>query len=640
MYRILIILLFLMSASLWAQDYSSTSKKAIKHFEMANEFFKQKQDKQAEEFLRKAIAEDGNFYEAWFMLAQIYMDNHKGDKAAEYYLNGLEADPEKNRNNYLKLADLEYSIGLYSEAAKHLEKWYSFGFNNQRSMDKAEDLDKRLAFALDALKHPVPFQPVSLGPAVNTSEFEYWPSLSIDEKTLFFTVLGPPNPELSPTHLLLQEDFYFATKQGDHWVNRTYLGAPVNTNSNEGAQSITADGSVIYFTACNTADGHGRLCDIYYSEVGEDGAWTQPKNLGDEVNTRYSEKHPSISADGRILYFSSNRPGGKGNYDIWMTFKRGDTWTKPINLGDSINTKGLEQSPFIHSDQRTLYFSSNGWPGMGQADIFMSRWQEAGWWQMPKNLGFPINTYNEEIGFIVNAEGDRAYYSSNRREGTDTDIFTFTLPEDVRPNPVSYIAGRVYDARTYKGIEATFQLIELETGGLIMEERSHPGEGNYLIGLPSGNSYAFNVSEPGYLFYSDHFDFSGEHSRTEPFQKDIQLEPIQTGKMIVLKNIFFDTDTYTLKNESVVELNKIKEFLELNPGVRIEISGHTDTTGSDEYNQELSVKRAQSVVHFLVDAGIPAERLEAKGYGASRPVAKNDTEEGRAKNRRTELKIL
>jgi outer membrane protein OmpA-like peptidoglycan-associated protein len=636
--QIIIMLLILLSATASSQ-YSSENKKAIKSYEKAQEQFRARNDAEAEELLCKALKADDQFIEAWFMLAQISLDKGNGAEAAAHFIKGLEVDPSRNPDGYLKVAEVEFAYGEYYKSFEHVKLWESFGIIDRMSVIRASVLKKNAEFAINAVENPVPFNPESMGDSINSPLSEYWPSLSIDEKTLFFTVKGPMNPNLPPESATEQEDFYFAIKEGDTWRKRACLGPPVNTNKNEGAQSITADGNFIYFTACNRSDGHGRMCDLYYSEI-KDGVWSKPVNLGHKVNTKYSEKHPAISADGRTLFFTSNRPGGLGDYDIWVSHKQDGIWGTPVNMGDSINSRGIEQSPFIHPDQQSLYFSSDGWTGMGQGDLFISRRKPDKSWSKPENLGYPINTHNEEIGMIVNAMGDRAYFSSNRREGTDIDIYTFELPLEIRPIPVSYMTGRVYDSRNMKGILAMFQLIDIESGDLVMEANSNEGEGDYLISLPTQSAYAFNVSQPGYLFYSDHFELTEEYSNLDPFVKNIPLEPIKTGKLVVLNNVFFDTDSYTLKKQSTVELDKILEFLLLNANVRVEISGHTDNTGTTAHNIELSKNRAGEVVKYIEEKGIDPDRLESKGYGASQAIDTNDTEEGKAKNRRTELKII
>lgn len=637
--QVLIMVLTLLISVPTFSQYSTDSKKAVKVYGKAQEQFRLRNDQEAEALVRKALKVDDQFIEAWYMLAQIYLDKGMGPEAAIYFLKGLEVDPGTNPDGFLKVAELEFSVGEYYKAREHIKRWESFGILDRISVARATLLNLNTNFAIWAVENPVPFEPVNLGDSINSPLSEYWPSLSIDELTLFFTVKGPMNPAYPPENTSLQEDFYFAQKEGGIWRERKELGPPVNSNKNEGAQTITADGKYIYFTACNREDGHGRMCDLYYSKI-EGGKWSIPVNLGDLVNTRYSEKHPAISADGRRLFFTSNRPGGSGDYDIWMSVLQGDKWSAPVNLGDSINSPGTEQSPFIHPDQQSLYFSSDGWIGMGQGDLYISRLRADNTWSAPKNLGYPINTHNEEIGMIVNAMGDRAYFSSNRREGTDIDIYTFELPESVRPIPVSYMTGRVYDSRNMRGIKATFQLIDLESGDLVMESSSNEGEGDYLISLPTQATYAFNVSQPGYLFYSDHFVMEQEYSNLDPFVKNIPLEPIKKGKMVVLKNLFFDTDSYMLKDQSTIELNKIHEFLELNSNVRIEISGHTDNTGSAKHNIELSEQRAGEVVKYLINKGILADRLESRGYGDTQAIDTNETEDGKARNRRTELKIV
>lgn len=633
-----IVWLMVLPGILQAQSYHSDSKKAIRRFEEAVDLYRNRDQEGAELLLLKAIQSDDGFIEAYQLLSQISYDSGRLDKAIYYYSRTLEIDPEGNPDGYRLLAGLFLKTGDYRRAMETVEKFLSFPPEQVNSRSAGIALLEKCRFAIFSMENPVPFDPENLGDSVNSELNEYWPSLSVDEQLLMFTVMLPVNPENGVSPLNVQEDFFFSKKTGDEWGRRENAGSPLNSPDNEGAHTMTADGRMLYFTACNRRDGKGQ-CDIYVSRR-EHGKWSTPVNLESPVNSRYSEKHPTISADGRRLLFTSNRPGGMGSYDIWMSVKSGNHWGQPINLGDSVNTAGLEQSPFLHPDGRSLYFSSTGWPGMGQGDLFYTRLTRDKTWSRPVNLGYPINTYNDEIGLTINAAGNRAYFASDRESGRDTDIYTFELPVRIRPVMVSYLTGRVFDSRNMKGLGAVIQLIDLETGEVVMETPSEPVEGDYLVSLPTDRDYALNVSAEGYLFYSDHFAFSGVHSRIEPFRKDIPMERIIVGSSVVLNNIFFASDSHQLLPASMAELNKVAAFLGDNPSLAVEIAGHTDSTGTSGHNQTLSEKRAAAVVEYLAGMGIATPRLKPAGYGDRKPVADNDTEEGRALNRRTELKII
>lgn len=632
------ILLLILAPGLMGQYYSSGSKKAIKRFEEANTCLAQRDLDCAEEALLKAIKADAEFIEAHQLLAQLCYDQGRMEEAICYYARSLEIDPDGNPEGYRLLAGMKLMTGDYKGALELAEYYLALPPEKVKSEAGGVSIRESCLFALEAIHNPVPFQPENLGPAVNSEYSEYWPSLSVDEQILMFTVMLPAGIKAGEDPAYLQEDFFYSTRHEGSWEPRINAGTPLNTSDNEGAQSLTADGKTLWFTACNRRDGQG-MCDLYYSNWVE-GKWSTPKNAGSKLNSRYSEKHPAISADGRKLYFTSNRPGGTGSYDIWVSERKAGVWSDPVNLGDSVNTPGLEQSPFIHPDQQSLYFSSTGWPGMGQGDLFLSRLKRNGVWTLPENLGYPINTHDDDIGLSLNAGGDRAYFASNRGEGRDTDIYAFEMPAEKRPVPVSYMQGRVYDSRTMRGIRALMQLIDLETEEAVMELESHAGEGDYLLSLPRDRDYALNVSAEGYLFYSEHFTFTGLHSQAEPLKRDVGLEAIRVGSVVVLHNVFYATGSFELEQVSRAELNRVYDFLLINPGIGVEISGHTDNTGTTEHNQELSEQRAQSVVDYLQGRGIDPGRIKAAGYGEAQPVADNGTEEGRALNRRTELKII
>jgi outer membrane protein OmpA-like peptidoglycan-associated protein len=638
---LIISLALLFSLQIYSQSkYHTTSKSAGKNFDKALKYFDERDDDNALKYLKKAIKSDDGFIEAYMMMAQIYKDKKEFKDAIYFFEKGLNVNPRFNPPGYLILADVEFDQGLFADALSHAEKFLELAdFKKVNRIDAQHFIDN-CTFALDKFNNPVPFVPVNLGDSVNSDKNEYWPSLSVDESKLIITVLDPADPSKTAQRTSFQEDFYESKRNPDgSWSKRRNVGSPLNTNDNEGAQTISADGRFLLFTGCNREEGAGK-CDIYFSGF-LNGEWSVPLNLGYPVNSAYSEKHPSISADGRKLYFASDRPGGLGGLDIWSSQKLiNGTWSFPVNLGENINTPGNEQSPFIHPDNQSIYFSSEGHQNMGKGDIFISRLDSSGNWTPAVNLGYPINTWNNELGLIVNAAGDMAYYASDRLKDRGLDIYEFPLYQEARPVPVSYMKGRVFDARTWKGIEAVFQLIDIQTGQLVMESSSAPEEGDFLVSLPAGRNYALNVSKPGYLFYSDNFSLAEIRKRTDPFLKDVPLSPINIGEKVVLKNIFYAFDSFVVQTESQTELNKIIEFLNLNPNVRIEISGHTDNIGNMQYNQSLSEKRAKAVVDYLASSGIQMNRLTYKGYGSSVPIGTNDTEEGRSINRRTELRIV
>jgi len=493
----------------------------------------------------------------------------------------------------------------------------------------------------------------SVGDGINSVFDEYWPSITADEQTMVFTVLLPRDmklfeeKELPKSSLYFQEDFYVSYRSDDGiWQERSPLKGNINTSGNEGAQTLSPDGNMMFFTACGRSDSKGS-CDIYFSYKTDEG-WSTPKNLGPPVNTPYWESQPCFAADGRTLLFVSNRPGGIGGKDIWQVTLEGfDSEGTPYfgnlkNLGKNINTPKDENSPYIHHDNQTLYFSSDGWQGLGGMDLFLSRKNEAGEWDEPVNLGYPINTSGDEIGLVINARGNRAYFSSDNREGKNwgKDIYFFNLPVEIQPNPALYVKGRVFDAETDKNLPAKFWLQDINTQQLVVTSQGNKSSGEFLVSLPVGGSYAFRAEHPGYMFYSGHFDIDKSHPIDEYYRLDIGLNPIKPGVKTILNNIFYETNSFELLEQSKIELDALIKFLKDNVSVKILIGGHTDNVGTDIYNQKLSEKRAESVYKYLISQEINAERLKFKGFGMNDPIENNDTEERRAKNRRTEVVIL
>lgn len=639
-FKLTFLTLLVFSSVLVAQQpkYTVESRKAIMKYEEGRTNLAYGNALQAKESLLAAIKKEPEFIEAIIVYAEACSALGEYEESLQNYRRALKIDSSFFIGVFLNVARIEFKLGNFNEVIRNISIYLASDQLRQSSRHEAQKLLRDAIFSNSIEYEPIVVQPELLSDSINSEYYEYWPSVTADEKTMIFTARLPYEYAENMFTSQLQEDFYVSFFEDGAWQKRERLGDFLNTPGNEGAQSITADGSTMFFTACNRPDGIGK-CDIYVTFWNGE-TWIEPMNVGKPVNSIYWESQPSISADGKTLYFASNRPGGKGGLDIWKSvLDKNGKWTVPENLGEPINTKENEQSPFIHFDNTTLYFSSEGHPGMGKSDIFLSRKTDS-LWSEPINLGYPINSKEDDVGLIVNAKSNKAYFSSARISERYNDIYQFELPEKVRPTPVSYLAGKVYNKLTGDPVFAEFELIDLGTGDLVMNAASNSYTGDYLVCLPMKKQYALNVSKVGYLFYSEHFSLMEAYKIEQPFIKNVALSPIELGEKIVLNNVFFEYNDYRLKPESLVELTKLKDFLEKNPRLKVEVSGHTDNTGDLEYNLELSEKRAKEVVSYLVESGLSVDRLLYKGYGDRFPIESNDTEEGRAANRRTEIKII
>ncbi|KHJ37706.1 putative lipoprotein YiaD [Pedobacter glucosidilyticus] len=623
-------LLLSISILCFGQDkYSSKDKTAIRSYEKASYFLDLNRFTEAKVELNYAIKQDDQFIEAYLLLADVYRVTFDLVNAKLTYRKAFAIHPDFAPERYFYLAECEIKTGDYKEAIIHLNHYLSKAKPQEaKRLALTNKYLKDCDFALLALKNPVSFKPENLGPSVNTSDQEYLAALTTDENTLIFT-----------RQINNNEDFYIAKKKNANWEKANYLSTNINTpNYNEGAQCISPDGQFLFFTGCNRPDGLGR-CDIYVSQREGDG-WSKPINLGNPINTKGWESQPSISADGRTLYFVSDREDGFGSYDIWKSELTDDgKWGNPINLGSKINTPYDEQSPFIHPDNETLYFSSNGWVGFGNKDIFISRLDKSGNWSDAQNLGYPINTYGEESGLTINASGNKAFFSSNNFNGFGGfDIYSFDLPNALKPKAVNYVKGKVYDAQTQQPLDAVVDIIDLRTENSLYASYANKVDGTFMATLPHDKLYSLNVSKKGYLFYSESFSVD-HHKPGEPVFLDVPLHKIAVGNKVILRNIFFDSNKFNIKTESKVELEKLIEFLTENPKVVIEIRGFTDDIGDNQSNLLLSQNRSKSVYSYLLTAGINENRIKYKGFGESNPIADNLTPEGRASNRRTEFVI-
>lgn len=615
-----------------AQNYSidQINPKAVSLYKNAMDKLSDGIIKEAIPFLQKTISIDTNFVDAYLSLAGVYGQIKKYDDAIRYYKIAFAKD-----KLYCKPYLLPYSINLagagkFAEALQAANIFLTIPNLSERSIKSGTYRKRCYEFAVDyQQKHPnnqYVFAPINLGDSINSTNLEYFPSVNIDDSLLIFTRRENG-----------REDFMQSILKNGVYSKAKRIEGDINVEPYKGAITISADGEWLIF-AGDFKNGFGNY-DLYISYATPDG-WSEPENLGPNINSDYWDTSPSLSPDNRVLYFTSNRPGGFGGSDLYKSVRQQNgKWGPAINMGATINTSGDESAPYIHSDNQTLYFTSNGLPGYGETDLFIVRKDSLGNWGIPENLGYPINTIETEGSITVSADGATAYYASDRSDTRGgLDLYKFLLREDIRPHKTLYIKGKVFDIKTKKGLPCAVELIDNNTNTILMNVQTDE-LGKYFVPLPSGKDYTLLVNRKGYLFYSELYSLADKKSDST-YIKDIALQPIELNAAMTFRNIQFETNSFKLLSVSLIELNKLLQLLKENSTVQIEVNGYTDNTGTDNNNIILSTNRAKAVVQYLTDNGIDAKRLKYKGFGASKPVADNTTETGRAKNRRTEFVVI
>ncbi len=635
--RFILLLLALITSDSFAQTSYAVRKKVESVYNEAKRCAQNGESEKAIKLLHHVLDIDSNYYMAYFGLADMYHEKGDLQREKESLVMGLNLGNDHYPNGYKFLAVLTYKEADYAEALKNIEQFKRLKITLSV---QEERLLESCRFAKEAIRVPLLFKPVNAGPSINSTSDEYWPSLNGEANELVFTRLLKVDNEGNKL-TFPQEDFFVSQADSSGWSRAIALGKPINTPDNEGAQCISADGRLLFFTGCGRSDGIGS-CDLYMS-IQKNGSWSDPVNLGAPVNSKSWESQPSVSADGKWLYFTSNRAAGKGGMDIWRSEKLGvspeglPVYGKVVNM-ESINTSGNENSPFIHPDGESLYFASDFWPGMGGKDLFYFN-LDSSQTTAPRNLGYPLNSAGDEEGLVVEVSGNKSWYTVDKKDSCGRDIYWFLTPESFKPKQVSWVKGRITSHKTGELLSADLTLSDLLDNRLVEHLYPFENEGAFLFCLPAGHNYGILISKPGYLFHSENFDLLEGASQYNPKFLDIKLDPVEKGKTTILKNIFFDTDSFNLKVESKGELEDLVRFLNDNTGLDVEIGGHTDNQGSKSYNETLSSKRAQAVVDYLIFNGIAAKRLQSKGYGFSVPLSNNATEEGRKENRRTEFKV-
>lgn len=489
---------------------------------------------------------------------------------------------------------------------------------------------------------------------VNSKYPDYAPVVSADEQTMIFTSRrklkvsddddNSDKQPKDPIDFKYFEDIYISKKDKQGvWGEPKLISEKINTEGHEATIGLSVDGQqLLIYSAKEDPNG-----DIYYSKL-DGNEWTTPVAF-DALNSKASDTHACFSADGKTIYFASNRKGGYGGFDIYrVTQLPNGEWSKPLNLGSKINTEYDDRAPFIHPDGVSLFFASNGHETMGGFDIFQATDLGEEGWSTPENIGYPINTTEDDVFYVTSVDGKRSYYASEKEGGVgEKDLYLITLPKKAVVNPMTVMSG-TFSLGDKKGtIPADAQIIvkDNESGEIVGIYKPNKKTGKYLFILPPGKNYNVTYEAEGYLFKSENL-IVPKNSAFQTMKKEIKLAPIKANESIVLNNVFFEFDSDKLTPDSKTELNKLFSLLSNNPSIKVEIQGHTDSKGNNAYNKKLSQKRAESVRNYLVKKGIKATRITAVGYGETKPIAKNtnadgsDNEEGRALNRRIELKIL
>ena len=638
MRKILLIIMILHCAlgSVHCQQYSIKSKKAIKLYQEAKGA-QYPSDKIA--LLNLAIDKEPLFVEAYWELSKIYQLLDSTDAAISTLQTADQQPTAMLEETKIRLSKLYYSKGEYQLALDKLSE-----INNPYYLQQVALLKPDYEYAASLKANPIDFKPRNLT-YVNTIHDDYFPSITADGLMISTTVLSPKWMGDAP--MQYQEDMYVSYWNGSKWSYSEPLPAPMNGYGNEGSQSFSADGRYMFFVQCTNRENIGS-CDIWYS-IRKGDKWSNPINLGEPANSRYWESNPVMSPTGDMIYFTSNRPNGLGGKDIWCVQVYIDDYGylktyNPQPLGKPINTDKDEFAPFIHADNHTLYFSSDGHKGLGGQDIFRSVRNDDGTWSTPENLGYPINTHGDESGFVINGLGNRAYFASDQLEnnGKKLDIYEIDLPINLQPRTrMVYSPGRVYDIKTGKPLQARVEIFEGATNVRHFESISDAANGSFVAFLPENSQlatrnsqliFALSAQREGYLPYTMSITSPGDSIL-------VGLTRIASGNSITLNNLYFDYDSDKILPNSYAEIQRLMLFLKQNKNIKIKIVGHTDNQGSNAYNLDLSRRRAEALMNALIQKGISADRLIAEGKGSTQPITTNDTEEGRAQNRRVEVII-
>lgn len=610
-----------------------------------------------------------------YLMSSVYKD-----ECIPHFLKALKLNPGV-------ATDVQYHLGIGYHLSMEFDKAIA-AFNKYKSTlvsknpAELEDVTKKIEECKTAKKLIAKPERVfidNFGRPINSKYPEYGAIISADESVMMFTSrrntsTGSNRMEAGASDYF--EDIYITHKKGGKWTAPENMGSQINTDGHDATTAVAPDAQSMIIYKDIKGDGNLFECKLVGS------TWSKPKKMNKYINTKYHESSASYSNDGKTLYFVSSKPGGFGNHDMYVT--KWDEikldWGEAKNLGPTLNTKYNEEAVLIHPDGKTIYFSSQGHKTMGNYDIFKSTLSDDGSWSTPENMGYPINTVDDDVFFVINASGRRGYYSSFKTDGhgeKDIYMITFLGPEkpfqlnsednllasiakpvsekviekqvDALTKRITILKGVISDCKSLKPVGASLELIDVDENITLATFESNKTTGKYLVSLPSGKNYGLIVRKENYLFHSENFNIP-ETAAYQEVERNICLKNIEIGSVIILKNIFYDYNKATLRDASKNELERLTKLLKENPTIKIELSAHTDSRGGDAYNEKLSQRRAQSCVDYLIEKGIATGRLVSKGYGESKLIKsdaeiaklkfKEDKEAAHQENRRTEFKII
>ena len=639
-----------------------TNPDAILHYNEAVDLFS-KNKRQSLVKLEQALNITPNFVEARylyavinFLIGQNFLESEIiSTKVKQYYHKSstnfifvISKCPKLEEwSSYYYLGTISYNLKDYKATRKYLQAYLKHEPSDSIAEATAQSMLLNIQKHFELIDNPVPFNPISLKGGINTGDDEYLPVISPDGELIFYT---HRYVKRSNTAANLEEVEEFTVSMLDFSADSLNpiftpgrkLEAPFNDGRNQGGASITIDNNQIFITICDYKRGaytSYKDCDIFFSEY-TDGNWLALKNLGTTVNSANTfEGQPAITGDGSVLFFVSNRTGGYGGLDIYQSVRdvKGN-WGKPLNLGPVINSAGDDKTPFIHTDSQTLYFTSNGRFGMGGFDIFYSQYSGMGYWEEPKNMGYPINSANDELAYTVSADGNRMYFASKSLNKQDNwDLYTSELYHEARPKKVLFVKGTLYDNNGAGASDARITLTGInnntQTTGMIDKTT---GKYAVAVQLDETEKYVLTARKQGHVFRTAYLNTIDSVLRV-PTVIDFHLDSLKNDTAYYLENVYFDFNSDSLEAVGKVCIARLGDLLIENPDLSVEILGHTDDQGGETFNKTLARKRAEAVRQYLISMGVNGTKVKAISYGESKPMSSGTDDASRAKNRRTEF---